>query len=117
MTIYFTKYKLNGEFIHLSKNVESLFGYKPEELIGQSVYNYFHPEDLSKLSKAHLKVNFAQKIATETYRFRHKSGEYFWIKSYSEALTESGEIICINKKLNFFERIFFRFINKHLYNI
>ena len=45
------KINANGKFIYLSPQVYEMFGFRPEELIGLSMYKFIHPEDLSDLKK------------------------------------------------------------------
>lgn len=110
MNVFFIKYRMNGKIIYCSKNIEDILGYKPEELIDVNIYEFFHPEDLIRISKAHLEVKFNPVITTETYRFRHKLGHFVWIKSYSENIDSS--IVSINKKLSYIERLFFKYLRR-----
>ncbi len=71
----------NGINQYKSPNIETLFGWKPEDLIGKSLWDEIYPEDLEETR------NFVDKIASEPdstgtteIRYRNKSGVFKWIK-------------------------------------
>jgi PAS domain S-box-containing protein len=71
----------NGINQYKSPNITALFGWKPEELVGKSIWDLIHPDDLESSQK------FVDTIAkkpnakgtTET-RYRRKDGRYVWIE-------------------------------------
>ncbi|MBI9073744.1 MAG: PAS domain S-box protein, partial [Melioribacteraceae bacterium] len=71
----------NGINKYKSPNVTKLFGWKPEELVGQSTWANVHPDDLESAQK------FLGTIATEPnatgtteLRYKRKDGKYVWIE-------------------------------------
>jgi len=64
-----------GTIIYVSPSAERIVGYKPEELIGENVFDLFIPEDLPRAIDA-----FGQALLTrdvdihECFRIRHKDG-------------------------------------------
>jgi PAS domain S-box-containing protein len=64
-----------------SPNLEKLFGWQPEELVGSSTLNNVHPDDQDSAQRfiASL-VNEPGKIGTTELRYRHKNGRYSWIE-------------------------------------
>ena len=71
----------NGINQYKSPNIEKLFGWKPEELIGKNTFDIVHPEDVSRLQK------FIDKLAlkpnasgTTELRYKRKDGKYVWIE-------------------------------------
>ena len=67
----------NGAIRYTSPSVEQVAGYLPEELSGQSMLEYLHPDDLSGVTEAfaHLLQNPSQPVRTQT-RVRHKDGSW-----------------------------------------
>ncbi|MCF8361847.1 MAG: response regulator [Prolixibacteraceae bacterium] len=63
-----------------SPNVEALFGWKPDELIGQNALDLLHPDDLrfAKQFLDNLKLEAGAKGSMEV-RYRRKDGKYVWI--------------------------------------
>ena len=64
-----------------SPNIETLFGWKPEDLVGKSTWNIVHPDDLDSAQKIVAEIAMIPN-ATETteIRYRRKDGEYVWIE-------------------------------------
>ncbi len=71
----------NGNNRYKSSNIEKLFGWKPEELIGKSTWDNVHPDDLDDAR------NFLGSIVLEPdapktteIRYQRKDGLYVWIE-------------------------------------
>lgn len=62
-----------------SKNVERWFGWKPEELYGNT-WDKMHPEDIERIQKAFNKILTKKSPSTVEYRFKCKDGIYKWIQ-------------------------------------
>lgn len=68
-------------FRFVSANVESHFGYKPEEIVGDAGFRLatVHPEDKSNLLNGIDALTKARSLS-QTYRIRHKDGTYRWVQ-------------------------------------
>ena len=86
--------KPDGTFTYVSPSSEQLTGYKPEELIGRTFYEFFHPDDLKRLEETHEAFMNNPGIHKVSYRFKTKSGEYRWLESSIQAIrdVETGEV-------------------------
>ena len=71
----------NGINQYKSPNIETLFGWKPEDLVGNSAWNLVHPDDLVSTQKIVAEIALTPN-ATETseIRYMRKDGEYVWIE-------------------------------------
>ncbi len=67
-----------GNFLSLNQATEPVLGYKPEELIGQSVFKVIHPEDIERVEKG-----FEQSV---------KTGEHTSKILEFRMITKSGEV-------------------------
>ncbi len=77
-----------------SPNIERIFGWKPEELIGESTMNNVHPDDLDYVSRIYYNlISNAAEVSTFEFRYKCKDGSYKWIE-----LTASNQIQ--NKVIN-----------------
>ncbi|MEG4282453.1 response regulator [Microcoleus sp. A006_D1] len=94
-----------GVFLYVSPASRALLGYEPSELIGRAPNDYFHPDDLETIAKAHSKVLALPVTYTVSYRIRHKDGKYIWFETTSRTIRdpETGsiqEIISISRDIS-----------------
>ncbi len=77
----------SGSFLYQSPNTEQMLGYKPEELIGKSAFEYIYPEDRSRVMDAFNYVIGKPGAATSVeYRFRAKDGSWLNFESVGKML-------------------------------
>ena len=72
-----------------------VLGYKSEELIGRSMYDFIHPDDYAMLQQIHLQVlgGMHQSVAV-TIRFMRKDGVYVWLESNVRIIFNAlGEVL------------------------
>ncbi|MCD8513566.1 MAG: PAS domain-containing sensor histidine kinase [Nitrincola sp.] len=88
-------------FIDVNPAIEPLLGYRAEEIIGQSGYALFHPEDADNLKNRSDTVRYRDGLYTNVYRYRHKEGHYIWFETTSRTIKdEQGvpvEVICVSR--------------------
>ncbi|MCC7406649.1 MAG: PAS domain S-box protein [Phycisphaeraceae bacterium] len=77
-----------GVFVWCSEASRPILGYEPSELIGRSAYEFFHPEDLSRIAESHVRVTDLTDVSVVTYRFRRKDGGYAWLETASQGLRD-----------------------------
>ncbi len=99
-----TRHNPEGVFIYVSPASRALLGYEPSELVGAIPNNYFHPDDLETIAKAHSKVLALPVTYTVSYRIRRKDGKYIWFETTSRTIRdpETGsvqEIIGISRDI------------------
>lgn len=87
--------KPDGTFTYVSPASENLTGYRPEELIGRSFYEFFHPNDLETLKHTREMFMNDSDVHKVAYRFKTKGGDYTWVESGVRAIRdpESGEVV------------------------
>jgi len=58
------RHSATGELIHVDSEAVPHFGYLPQDMIGVSVFDFFHPEDMQYLKEVHMtSESCAQKVA------------------------------------------------------
>ncbi|MEM1170144.1 MAG: PAS domain S-box protein [Cyanobacteria bacterium P01_H01_bin.35] len=81
-----------GIYLFASAACRYILGYEPDELVGNCIYDLFHPED-RKLSQ----INISQQPEgdTFTHRLRHKNGSYIWFETTCQKIQdpETGKVI------------------------
>ncbi|WP_340818451.1 PAS domain S-box protein [Methanolobus sp. WCC4] len=71
----------NGINQYKSANVEKLFGWKPEELIGNYMWENMHPEDVDYIKAAYsVFTGTPGAIFSSEMKYRCKDGTYKWIE-------------------------------------
>jgi PAS domain S-box-containing protein len=82
----------NGTITYMSPAVESLTGYKTSEIVGKSFFDFMHKDDIARA-----KEGFAQSLSGHAhpneYQGYHKSGDIFWIRTYSQPIYENGKVM------------------------
>jgi len=71
-----------GKILFRSENYYVLFGFTPEEMIGQNVFDFIHPDDQATIRKALYDVANGPDNTQLTLlcRYRHKDGHYLNIE-------------------------------------
>lgn len=84
-----------GLFTFVSPSVALLLGWQPEEVIGQPIEKFLHPDDAARAREVVRKtVETGQPHVGSGYRIRHKDGSWRWHRSNSmPLLDENGRII------------------------
>ena len=77
----FVEITLDGRFMYVSPNCASIVGYEPEELLGRSIFEFTHPDDVAQ-SSASLVATVGGKPVEVKLRYKHKSGEWRWYEGY-----------------------------------
>lgn len=100
-----SRHAKDGTFLYASKAAKSLLGYEPEELIGASAYDMFHPEDLSALLNKSSRIYHDSGFYQQTYRFRAKDGHYVWFETTSRTHRDSStgelvDILCVSRDVS-----------------
>jgi PAS domain S-box-containing protein len=70
-----------NNFVYASPAAHTLFGYKPEELIGHKIFEYFHKDDLNELKITKEFQRTVPGYFTLSYRFLRLDGGYSWVES------------------------------------
>ena len=84
---------VEGRFTYISESNYHLTGYKPEELLGKSIFGLINEEDLSLTGEV-FKESFlkGRKGARVEYRIRNKNGKYTWVETIgSIVLDDNGQ--------------------------
>ncbi len=83
-----------GQIVYESPSVKQITGYRPEQLIGRSIFEHLHPDDLAMAAEKHLAI--AEKIgscATAEVRFRKSDGSYLIMEARARSiLNEVGDV-------------------------
>ena len=70
-----------GIFLYASPVCQTILGYAPEDLVGHSAYEFFHPDDLAQIRKSHATILDLPVTYTVAYRHQCKNGHYIWLET------------------------------------
>jgi two-component system cell cycle sensor histidine kinase/response regulator CckA len=86
----------HGTIIYKSPSVTKVSGYTPEELIGKSVFPFFHPDDVATTQELFTKLvqNPGTTVAGQ-FRYQHKNGSWVWIEAVAQNLINEPPINAI----------------------
>jgi PAS domain S-box-containing protein len=90
-------YSLNarGEFLSLSPSVKRNMGYRPEELLGTSVFNVIHPDDRLRVGEAFAEAVRKKRKETRNVQFRmvSKGGVVRHFEVTGKFIFERGRVV------------------------
>ncbi|MAT40264.1 MAG: hypothetical protein CL946_11740 [Ectothiorhodospiraceae bacterium] len=92
------RHALDGTLLYLSPSVEPMFGYKPEEGVGQKLQEAveFSPESLARIMAGVQEMLATGKTVTIEVSFKHRDGSWRWNISHAHPVINSaGAIECI----------------------
>ena len=92
---------IEAKYDYLDKRVASVLGFFPSELIGNSLYEFCHHEDLEDLVEYHKILLFTGSITTCHYRHLTKGQSWVWLRSqyhlsYSDWSAKPQALTCLS---------------------
>lgn len=93
-----------GVYSYASPACRQLLGYEPQELVGQSLYDFLHPEDAIAIKKTYAVVPKLPENYTHAYRMRRRDGTYIWLETTNKTIYDQGqkvvkEIVSISRDI------------------
>jgi PAS domain S-box-containing protein len=82
----------SGTVRYESPSLERMFGYEPAELVGDSVFQYVHPDDREDALSAFRRLRESETgdaVEAIELRFRHSDGSWVWVESRATNRTAS----------------------------
>jgi len=84
---------IKGIIRYKSENIEKLFGWKPEELVGHSYTKTAHPDDVERIKNIFLKLIIEENASTTIeYRYQLKDGCFHTIQLTAKNLVQDPMI-------------------------
>jgi PAS domain S-box-containing protein len=79
----------NGIMLYASPSHRRILGYRPEDLLGKSVFDFVCPEDVDSVM-ASLAGIMEKQEARYQFRFRHADGHYVWGEASAKLLLDDA---------------------------
>lgn len=74
-------------------------GYRPKELLGQSVFNFIHPDDLEESKKVNKSIQDNTYVMNFVNRWRNAQGEYRWMSWRAVMDMETQISYCVSRDI------------------
>ena len=85
---------LSGVYQYVTPSVKAVAGYEPSAIIGQTMFEHVHPDDLFRMLRVSLRTLRAGNIGRMELRYRHAAGHYIVLEAVgTPARNEAGRII------------------------
>ncbi|MEX2238120.1 MAG: PAS domain S-box protein [Dehalococcoidia bacterium] len=83
---------INGIITYQSPGIEGIAGYKPEELVGQPVVDFVHPDDIAAMFSAAENIRVPGSAMSMELRFRHRDGHWIHLEGSGRNLLNDPNI-------------------------
>ncbi|XP_041865491.1 endothelial PAS domain-containing protein 1b [Melanotaenia boesemani] len=102
---FLSRHSMDMKFTYCDDKVTELMGYAPEDLLGRSVYDFYHALDSDSVTKSHHNLCTKGQAVSGQYRMLAKSGGYVWVETQGTVIYNSRNsqpqcIVCINYVLS-----------------
>jgi PAS domain S-box-containing protein len=100
-----SRHSADGTCTYVSPAATVLLGYRVEELIGASPFDFVHPDDVERLRAAHQRILDGALPAGCAYRIRHRDGSWLWIETHGSVVcnadtSETIQIVCVSRDVS-----------------
>lgn len=102
---FLSRHSMDMKFTYCDERIAALMGYCPDELLGRSVYEFYHALDSDHMIKSHQNLCTKGQSVTGQYRMLAKRGGYVWVETQGTVIYNSRNsqpqcIVCINYVLS-----------------
>ncbi|KAL4641203.1 endothelial PAS domain-containing protein 1 isoform X5 [Arapaima gigas] len=98
---FLSRHSMDMKFTYCDDRVSELMGYCPEDLLGRSVYDFYHALDSDSVTRSHQNLCTKGQAVSGQYRMLAKHGGYVWVETQGTVIYNSRNsqpqcIVCIN---------------------
>ncbi|XP_034041241.1 endothelial PAS domain-containing protein 1b isoform X2 [Thalassophryne amazonica] len=102
---FLSRHSMDMKFTYCDERVTELMGYTQEDLLGRSVYDFYHALDSDSITKSHHNLCTKGQAVSGQYRMLAKNGGYVWVETQGTVIYNSRNsqpqcIVCINYVLS-----------------
>lgn len=95
---------LTGTILYASQVCAAILGYSAEDIIGASIFEFCHADDLEPVRAAMARLAGHQGAETMTFRARRRDGQYVWLETTSQAVRDPvsgliGEVLSVSRDI------------------
>ena len=82
-------YGLDGRITYVSSAVAGMASWRVDELVGGSVYDLMHPDDVEAVRACHGRLLERMQPVRYSYRLRRKDESYLWVESHARVVRDA----------------------------
>ncbi|XP_060796205.1 endothelial PAS domain-containing protein 1 [Neoarius graeffei] len=102
---FMSRHSMDLKFTYCDESVGNLMGYTPDDLVGRSVYDFYHAMDVDNMTKSHQNLCAKGQVVSGQYRMLAKHGGYVWVETHGTVIYNTRNcqpqcIVCINYVLS-----------------
>ncbi|KAM9847715.1 endothelial PAS domain-containing protein 1b [Aulostomus maculatus] len=102
---FLSRHSMDMKFTYCDERVTELMGHTPEDLLGRSIYDFYHAMDSDSVIKSHHNLCTKGQAVSGHYRMLAKSGGYVWVETQGTVIYNSRNsqpqcIVCVNYVLS-----------------
>uniref|UniRef100_A0A8D0HFM7 Endothelial PAS domain protein 1 n=1 Tax=Sphenodon punctatus TaxID=8508 RepID=A0A8D0HFM7_SPHPU len=106
---FLSRHSMDMKFTYCDDKITELIGYHPEELLGRSVYEFYHALDSENMTKSHQNLCAKGQVVSGQYRMLAKHGGYVWLETQGTVIYNTRNlqpqcIVCVNYVLSEIEK-------------
>lgn len=98
-----SRHAIDSTIVYISPSCLPVTGYAPEELIGRTAFDFYHPEDLRYMQDAYQEVMEIPDSTVAIFRFKRKDGSFIWFESIGKTIKDENgnpvEIVATNRDI------------------
>jgi diguanylate cyclase (GGDEF)-like protein len=98
-----TRHGLDGSTLFASPASASVLGIPAQEMIGRSLIDLIHPDDIPRVQQAFEEAGTTDASVTISYRARLADDDYVWLESALRIMKGAGhrsEILCLSRNID-----------------
>lgn len=77
-------------FAYINPAFAQVLGYEPKDLLGRSVFELVHPDDLTAVQQRAVRAIERRESATIDFRYRHAEGYYIWLETVGNLILDAA---------------------------
>ncbi|CAL8082352.1 unnamed protein product [Orchesella dallaii] len=79
---FISRHAIDGKFVFVDQRATLVVGFLPQELLGTSMYEYYHQEDIPAIAESHkAALTTKDTVSMQLYRFRSRDSTYIHLQS------------------------------------
>ncbi len=92
-----TESNREGVFNYVSPAGQTVFGWRPQDMVGRDIYEFIHPDDVEGLRAGLHDLLTDPGVLTISARFRRADGSYRWLESTGQQIRDSdtGKLLAV----------------------